>query len=126
SVTVTDATGLTANQGYSITINQVPTISGPATLPTSTKGVAYPNTTIQASDGTAPLHWFASGLPAGMSINTNRGVIGGTPTDDGTFSVTVTVVDTVGVTATRTYPLTINSPPAISTTALPEWTVNRP
>ncbi len=125
-VTVTDATGLTATRPYSVTINQVPTITGPSTLPTSTKGVAYPSTTIQASDGTPPLRWFASGLPAGMSINVNTGAIGGTPTEDSVFSVTVTVVDAVGVTATRTYSLTINSPPTIGTTALPEWTVNQP
>jgi type II secretory pathway component PulJ len=125
-VTVTDARNLTATQTYSVTINPAPSITGPATLPPSTQGVAYPSTTITASGGTAPLSWFASGLPAGMSINTSTGAIGGTPTASGTFTVTVTVADVVGVTATRDYPLTINSPPTIGTTALPEWTVNRP
>ena len=124
-VTVTDAQNLTATKSYSVTINPVPSITGPTALPTSTQGVAYPSTTMTASGGTAPLSWFASGLPAGMSINTSTGAIGGTPTASGTFTATVTVADVVGVTATRDYPLTINSPPTIGTTALPDWTVNK-
>ncbi|MDP9332286.1 MAG: putative Ig domain-containing protein, partial [Actinomycetota bacterium] len=125
-VTVTDARGLTATQTYSVTINPTPLITGPNSLPDSTQGVAYPSTPITASGGTAPLSWFASGLPAGMSINTSTGAIGGTPTASGTFTVTVTVEDVVGVTKSKDYPLTINSPPTIGTTALSDGTQNRP
>ncbi len=125
-VTVTDARGLAQTKTYSVTINPLPSITAPATLPASTQGVAYPTTTINASGGTPTLSWFASGLPAGMSINTSTGAIGGTPTASGTFTVTVTVADVVGVTKSKDYPLTINSPPTIGTTALPEWTQDRP
>src|SRR5689334_18308997 len=46
-----------------------------------------------ASGGTGALHWAASGLPAGLSINATSGLISGTPTTAGTSSVTVTATD---------------------------------
>ncbi|MBO1347337.1 MAG: putative Ig domain-containing protein [Hormoscilla sp. GUM202] len=38
----------------------------------------------------------ASGLPEGLTINSSSGLIGGTPTTDGSFDVTVTVSDKTG------------------------------
>ncbi|HEV2451456.1 MAG TPA: Ig domain-containing protein, partial [Streptosporangiaceae bacterium] len=40
--------------------------------------------------------WTASGLPAGLSINSSSGLISGTPTTANTYSVTVTATDTTG------------------------------
>jgi len=48
------------------------------------------------SGGIPALTYSASGLPAGMSINSSTGVISGTPTTAGTYSVTVTVTDLAG------------------------------
>ena len=48
--------------------------------------------TLSASGGSAPYSWTVLGLPAGMGSSSD-GVIGGTPTVVGTFSVTVTVTD---------------------------------
>jgi YVTN family beta-propeller protein len=41
----------------------------------------------------ATLNWSATGLPNGLSINLSSGLISGTPTTEGTFSVRVNVTD---------------------------------
>jgi hypothetical protein len=53
---------------------------------------------IQASDSASgqTLTYAATGLPAGLSINSASGLISGTPSTAGTASVTVTVTDTTG------------------------------
>ncbi|WP_020524865.1 S8 family peptidase [Catelliglobosispora koreensis] len=48
---------------------------------------------MQASGGTTPYSWSATGLPAGLSISSSSGLISGTPTAAGTSNVTVTVTD---------------------------------
>src|SRR5437870_3796597 len=63
--------------------------------------------------------WSATGLQTGLTINANTGVISGTPTATGTASVTVTMTDAARPTATRTYSLTINAAPRITTASLP-------
>jgi len=52
--------------------------------------------------------WSASGLPAGLSINSSSGLISGTPTTAGTSSVTVTATDTTGAHGSASFSWTIN------------------
>lgn len=53
-------------------------------------GQSY-NSPLQASDGTNILAgtWAAQGLPAGLTINADNGIISGTPEKAGSFTVTV-------------------------------------
>lgn len=46
-----------------------------------------------ASGGTSPYTWTATGLPAGLSLNSSTGNLTGTPTTADSYSVSVTVAD---------------------------------
>src|SRR5205807_601165 len=77
--------------------------------------------------GTAPFNWTVSvgAPPTGLSLS-GAGALTGTPTVAGQTTFTVQVTDAAGATATQQYiNMTINPVPAIATTALPNWTVNR-
>lgn len=88
-------------------------ISG--TLPNGQFGVAY-NASLTATGGTAPYTWSASGLPAGLTMG--DGVISGTPTASGSFTVTVTVTDSTSAVATASYNVTIDLPVCANTNAV--------
>jgi hypothetical protein len=49
------------------------------------------------------LTYSASGLPAGLSINSTSGLISGTPTAAGTSTVTVTATDSTGATGSTSF-----------------------
>jgi subtilisin-like proprotein convertase family protein/subtilisin family serine protease len=57
-----------------------------------TVGVAV-NRTNSATGGSSPYTWSATGLPAGLSINSSTGTITGSPSAAGTSNVTVTATD---------------------------------
>jgi Putative Ig domain len=76
---------------------------------TSTVGSAV-SLQVHASDsGRATLHYSATGLPAGLSINASTGVISGTPTTTGSSSVTVKATDTTNATGSASFSWTIRS-----------------
>ncbi len=74
-------------------------------------GVSY-NQTLQAVGGVTPYFWTQSGLPAGLTLNANTGVISGVPAVAASSSVSITVFDNNAVvdSANQTYSLTIAPP----------------
>ena len=66
---------------------------------------------IQASDSASgqTLTYSATGLSAGLSINSSSGQISGTPTTAGTGSATVTATDTTGASGSATFSWTVNA-----------------
>jgi hypothetical protein len=91
--------------GYSTTgsTGNTVTVTGPGNQ-TGTVGTAA-SLQIHASDSAAgqTLSYTASGLPAGLTINSSTGLISGTPTTAGTSTVTVTATDTTGAAGSATF-----------------------
>ena len=90
------------------------------------------NVTMAASGGTEPYTWSATGLPAGLSIDSTTGIISGIPTEAGTATVDVIVNDSTGQSVTSSYSLTLMlAPPSnlvVTThtgyTATLDWTAS--
>ena len=123
SVTVqaTDSAQVTATKALTITVTAALTITT-ATLPNGTVGTSYTATTLAATGGSPPYSWSASGLPSGLSMS-SAGVISGTPTASGSFSVTVKVTDSAQATATQAFTIAVTAALTITTATLPDGTV---
>jgi Zn-dependent metalloprotease len=72
---------------------------------TGTVGTAF---SYQITASGSPTSYGATGLPAGLNINTGSGAITGTPTVAGTFNVTLSATNSAG-TGSATLAITINS-----------------
>jgi uncharacterized repeat protein (TIGR01451 family) len=117
-VRVNDAYGCQGTQTISLQICPVVTLS-PASLAASTVGTPY-SQTISVSGGAGP-HTFAvssGSLPAGLSLDPNTGVIGGTPTSTTPASFTIRATDAHGCSGTRNYTLTPACPVLVLTPAV--------
>ncbi|MEU8578612.1 M4 family metallopeptidase [Streptomyces asoensis] len=83
----------------------------------ATVGTAVSLQISASSTNSGSLTYAATGLPAGLSINSSTGLISGTPTTAGTSSTTVTVTDGTGATGTAAFTWTVNSSGGGSCTA---------
>src|SRR5262249_32761527 len=63
--------------------------------------------TIASTGGIGPLRWSAASLPGGLSLDTGKGVVQGTPTAAGAFTVTITAQDSDGETANAVVKLSV-------------------
>ncbi|MEU6071736.1 MULTISPECIES: M4 family metallopeptidase [Streptomyces] len=84
------------------------TVTNPGSQ-TATVGTAVSLQIQASSTNSGALTYSASGLPAGLSINSSTGLISGTPTTAGSSSTTVTVTDSTGATGTATFGWTVSS-----------------
>lgn len=108
TVTATDSNGCTGSVSVTLTIGcQTITVTNPG-VSSGTVGTPFSQTFTQTgANGTATFSLASGTLPAGMSLSA-FGVLSGTPTQSGSFPITVKVTDSNGCTGTgSTYNLVI-------------------
>ncbi len=118
------SSGLTAAERFFLEVEEAevekPLITTNA-LPKATKNTTY-RTNLSVMFGEAPYTWqLESGsLPSGIYFNSN-GTITGIPTVDGVFPIDVQVTDALGLTATKSFSVTVEVPDTlqINTVELP-------
>lgn len=126
SVQVADAVGSTVSTDYAIRVIAPLTLAN-KTLANGTVGATYATETLPAATGgTGPYTYVATNVPAGLSFNPSTRQISGTPTGAGNFSITLTVTDAEGRTATNNYALSVAGALNLATATLPDGTVGTP
>jgi hypothetical protein len=113
-----NATGGPVAVPVTMTVVSPLTILTPSNLPTATYGQQY-STTIIAAGGTG-LVWSSTGqpLPAGLALDTSKGIISGMPTTQGSIPSAyfgVGVQDSSGRFTWRQFSMTVDAPPLITT-----------
>lgn len=107
AVKVTDAGGCMITRSYSVPTCAAITVN-PTTLPAGRPGQLYSTVTFSATGGIDPYTFNVTGtLPNGLTFN--AGVLSGTPTQTGSFPLTVTATDGNGCVGSRAYTLLVNA-----------------
>ena len=118
-MTVTDDHGRTGTRSFSMTVNAPTSVSAltiaeidDITVKISAVQTNTPITPIQVSvsGGQTPYTYALSSNPAtgsGLSINETSGQITGTPTQAGTFTLSVTVTDNASTTVTDSFSMAV-------------------
>ncbi|MCY1000016.1 putative Ig domain-containing protein [Myxococcus sp. MISCRS1] len=122
---VTDVASRAATLQVTVSVYALPSVTTDL-LPPATLGQPY-STQLAASGGKAPITWsIASGtLPSGLSLSTS-GLISGT-TNASATTFTARATDANGRFADKSLSFTtIEPPPAVTTTTLPDATVGQP
>jgi len=127
SISGTTSTGnaFASSNTASLTINAPVAITTSSPLPTGTVNVNY-SQALAATGGSGTYTWAVAGgtLPAGLSLDTTTGVIGGLPTTKGLSHFEIKVTDSLHSSAGKEFALTIDPALTITTVSpLPTGTV---
>ena len=103
----------TVGQTFTLTVTSPTLVVTPPTLAPATAGVAYQQV-VTTAGGVAPYSYVLSGaLPSGVSFDGSSGTFSGTPTQAGSFALTVTTTDSTTGTpgsVVQNYTLQVASP----------------
>ena len=117
TLTATDSNDGYASQAFTLTVNPA-VVPAPATLAGATLNTPY-SVPFTATGGSGSGYTFAESgaLPTGMTF-TNAGLLSGTPTQLGSFGITVTATDSNGGTGSVTDTLIVGTgaPPTVAIT----------
>lgn len=110
TVAVTNSGGTIVSNGAALTVNPLaPTITSPLTA-LAVANVSFRYQIVSSQSAT----FGATGLPAGLAINTTTGVIEGAPTQTGSFNVTLTATNATG-SDSKTLALNVQPPGPVIT-----------
>lgn len=118
TIQVTDSASNSINVQRTLSVGSVNITISPSSLPSATQNTAF-SQQLSASGGTGPYTYSATGsLPSGISL-TSGGLLSGTPTASGTFSIGIVATDANSNTGSTTYSLVIAAP------AVPDYDLYR-
>jgi hypothetical protein len=95
------------------TVTTGPIITSPTTLAAGIVNVPYTAATFKATGGSGSYTWTSTGQPSGLNMST-AGVLSGTPTVAGMFSVTAIVRDSNGLSFSAVFSLAVTAPAPIA------------
>ncbi len=109
TVTAVDNCGVATTSGFTLTVNCQTITVNPPTIPGATADSAYAQVFTQTG-GNAPVTFSLGGaLPTGVSFTSGTATLSGTPTQVGSFPITVTATDTNNCSASRNYTLVVGA-----------------
>ena len=118
-LTATNATGTSAPLTLTITVGAAsgtPVVTSTDAPPAATAGTAYADTAagalyqIGVQPSTQIQNYFVNGgLPAGLNLDPSFGLISGTPTVPGTYTLSVGAANLIGIGSSTTVTLVINA-----------------
>ncbi|WP_155296285.1 putative Ig domain-containing protein [Spirosoma rigui] len=122
TVTVTDVANQSVSDDFVLNVSPAPVVNNPPTIvgnglispQSATVGVGFTTPTAYAFNDDGTLTYSVAGLPAGLDINGTTGVISGTPTVSGPFTVTVTVTDVANQSVSDDFVLNVSPAPVVN------------
>jgi YD repeat-containing protein len=122
-ISAANASGTTSSY-LNLTLGYTTPAISSATSATATVGTAFSYSIVATN---LPTSYSTSSLPAGLTLDSTGGVISGTPTTVGTYSITLNATNGTG-TGTTTLALTIapQGPPTVTSEPVAYATVNQP
>lgn len=106
--TATNTSGTSTSATVTVTVTQPDLAISPTGTLALRAGEAF-SQTFSAANGTAPYDYSISGtLPDGLIFDPSSGTLSGTPTENGSFSLTVTATDAYGASTSASVTLSID------------------